>query len=63
LDRTGRVHGHIVGQFWLRYMNENNSRLTEAHNDYTLGWIDLVGRQNVHDLNAHFYIYGPHSSG
>lgn len=24
---------------------------------YYLGWIDLVGRQNVHDLNAHVYFY------
>jgi hypothetical protein len=24
---------------------------------YYLGWIDLVGRQNIHDLNAHFYLY------
>jgi hypothetical protein len=24
---------------------------------YYLGWMDLVGRQNIHDLNAHFYIY------
>ena len=24
---------------------------------YYLGWMDLVGRQNIHDLNAHFYLY------
>jgi hypothetical protein len=24
---------------------------------YYLGWIDLVGRQNIHDLNAHIYFY------
>lgn len=24
---------------------------------YYLGWIDLVGRQNVHDANAHLYLY------
>ena len=24
---------------------------------YYLGWIDLVGRQNIHDLNAHFFLY------
>jgi hypothetical protein len=22
-----------------------------------MGWIDLVGRQNIHDLNAHVYFY------
>jgi hypothetical protein len=24
---------------------------------YYLGWMDLVGRQNIHDLNAHLYFY------
>ena len=24
---------------------------------YYLGWMDLVGRQNIHDLNAHLYAY------
>lgn len=24
---------------------------------YYLGWIDLVGRQNIQDLNAHLYLY------
>lgn len=24
---------------------------------YYLGWMDLVGRQNIHDLNAHLYLY------
>ncbi len=24
---------------------------------YYLGWIDLVGRQNIHDANAHLYVY------
>jgi hypothetical protein len=24
---------------------------------YYLGWLDLVGRQNIHDLNAHLYFY------
>jgi hypothetical protein len=24
---------------------------------YYLGWIDQVGRQNVHDVNAHLYLY------
>ena len=24
---------------------------------YYLGWVDQVGRQNVHDLNAHLYLY------
>ena len=25
-----------------------------------LGWTDLVGRQNVHDVNAHLYLYPAH---
>ena len=24
---------------------------------YYMGWMDLVGRQNIHDLNLHFYFY------
>lgn len=24
---------------------------------YYLGWIDLVGRQNIHDINAHLFLY------
>ncbi len=24
---------------------------------YYLGWLDLVGRQNIHDLNFHLYLY------
>ena len=24
---------------------------------YYLGWIDQVGRQNIHDVNAHLYVY------
>ena len=24
---------------------------------YYLGWMDLVGRQNIHDVNAHLYLY------
>lgn len=24
---------------------------------YYLGWLDLVGRQNIHDINAHLYLY------
>jgi hypothetical protein len=24
---------------------------------YYLGWMDLVGRQNIHDLNCHLYLY------
>ncbi|MFO0872032.1 MAG: alginate export family protein [Pirellulales bacterium] len=24
---------------------------------YYLGWLDLVGRQNIHDANAHLYVY------
>ncbi len=31
------------GNFWLRYMNETNSRLTAANNDYTLGRVRAFG--------------------
>lgn len=24
---------------------------------YYMGWMDLVGRQNIHDVNAHLYLY------
>jgi hypothetical protein len=27
---------------------------------YYLGWIDQVGRQNIHDLNFHLYLYPTH---
>ena len=27
---------------------------------YYLGWIDQVGRQNIHDLNAHLFLYPNH---
>jgi len=37
------------GQFWLRFMNENNSRLTEAHNDYTLSRVRAFGDVNYSD--------------
>lgn len=31
------------GQFWARYMNEYNSRLTETNNSYTLGRVRAFG--------------------
>jgi hypothetical protein len=31
------------GNFWLRYMNETNSRLTANNNDYTLGRVRVFG--------------------
>ncbi len=34
------------GQFWMRFMNENNARLTEAHNDYTLARVRTFGDLN-----------------
>lgn len=37
------------GQFWLRFMNENNSRLTETHNDYTLSRVRAFGDVNFGD--------------
>jgi hypothetical protein len=35
--------------------NTFNQQFPFGH--YYLGWIDLVGRQNIHDLNAHLYFY------
>jgi hypothetical protein len=28
-----------------------------AFGHYFMGWIDQVGRQNIHDLNFHLYLY------
>jgi hypothetical protein len=35
--------------------NTLNSIFPFGH--YYLGWADLVGRQNIHDVNAHLYLY------
>jgi hypothetical protein len=35
--------------------NTFNQQFPFGH--YYMGWIDLVGRQNIHDLNAHLYFY------
>jgi hypothetical protein len=32
-----------------------NQLFTFGH--YYLGWMDLVGRQNIHDINLHLYLY------
>ncbi len=53
-------------QFWLRYdfasgddnLNSSGTRNTFNHlfpfGNYYMGWIDRVGRQNIHDLSAQF---------
>jgi hypothetical protein len=53
---------------WIYYdyaSGDPNPGVGEAHTfnqlygfgHYYLGWLDLVGRQNIHDLNAHLYFY------
>ncbi len=42
--------------------NVNHGRFTTFNQlypfgHYYLGWLDLVGRQNIHDINAHLYLY------
>jgi len=54
--------------FWVYYdfasgdANPNSGRNTTFNQlfpfgHYYLGWADLVGRQNIHDVNAHLYLY------
>ncbi len=38
-----------------RTVHTSNQLFPFGH--YYLGWIDQVGRQNVHDVNAHLYLY------
>ncbi|MEZ6069620.1 MAG: alginate export family protein [Pirellulales bacterium] len=53
---------------WVYYdyaSGDGNPNVGDAHTfnppfpfgHYYLGWMDLVGRQNIHDLNAHLYLY------
>lgn len=35
--------------------NTFNQQFPFGH--YYMGWMDLVGRQNIHDVNAHLYLY------
>lgn len=53
---------------WLYYdyaSGDNDPNSGDAHTfnqqfpfgHYYLGWMDLVGRQNIQDLNAHLYLY------
>jgi len=53
---------------WIYYdyaSGDSNPEAGDAHTfnhlypfgHYYLGWIDQVGRQNIHDLNAHLYFY------
>ena len=56
-------------QFWLRYdyasgddnLGTGGSRNTFNHlfpfGNYYMGWLDLVGRQNIHDFNAQFSLH------
>ena len=54
--------------FWLYYDYASGDRNPNQGNyntynqlfpfgHYYLGWVDLVGRQNIQDLNAHLYLY------
>lgn len=55
--------------FWLYYDYASGTRNPGANNNYStfnplypfghyyLGWADLVGRQNIQDLNMHLYLY------
>jgi hypothetical protein len=54
--------------FWLSYDYASGSQNLETgtfstfnqlfpFGHYYLGWLDLVGRQNIHDFNAHLYLY------
>jgi hypothetical protein len=37
------------------HFNTFNQHFAFGH--YYFGWLDLVGRQNIHDINAHLYLY------
>ncbi|WP_197454440.1 alginate export family protein [Stieleria varia] len=54
--------------FWMYYdyaSGDNDLTDGNAHTfnqqfpfgHYYMGWMDLVGRQNIHDVNAHLYLY------
>ncbi|MCO8123865.1 alginate export family protein [Stieleria sp. TO1_6] len=53
--------------FWMYYdyASGDDGSSSDSHTfnqqfpfgHYYLGWMDLVGRQNIHDLNAHLYLY------
>jgi hypothetical protein len=54
--------------FWMYYdyaSGDSNLADENAHTfnqqfpfgHYYLGWMDLVGRQNIHDVNTHLYLY------
>ena len=59
---------NLTPTFWIYYDyasgdSDPNSGDVHTFNQqfpfghYYLGWMDLVGRQNIHDLNAHLYLY------
>ncbi|OYP31631.1 alginate export family protein [Rhodopirellula sp. MGV] len=54
--------------FWMYYdyaSGDNDPTSGDSHTfnqqfpfgHYYLGWMDLVGRQNIHDFNTHLYLY------
>lgn len=58
----------LTPTFWAYYdyaSGDDNPGLGTAHTfnqlfpfgHYYLGWIDLVGRQNIHDMNFHLYLF------
>ena len=70
---TASVGRHFKGACWSPTLwccydyasGDSNPNAGDAHTfnqlypfgHYYLGWIDLVGRQNIHDLNAHLFLY------
>ncbi|WP_149496563.1 alginate export family protein [Roseiconus lacunae] len=66
----GKNFGNCVASptFWIYYdyaSGDDDPTSSTSHTfqqqfpfgHYYLGWMDLVGRQNIHDLNAHLYLY------
>jgi hypothetical protein len=62
------ANNRLAPTFWMYYdyaSGDNDLSSGDAHTfnqiipfgHYYMGWMDLVGRQNIHDVNAHFYIY------
>ena len=61
-------NAHLTPTVWLYYdyaSGDDDPTSGDAHTfnslfpfgHYYLGWMDLVGRRNIHDLNAHLYLY------
>ncbi|MBI1310764.1 alginate export family protein [bacterium] len=58
----------LTPTFWMYYdyaSGDSNPGSGSSHTfnqqfpfgHYYMGWMDLVGRQNIHDVNAHLYLY------